>query len=302
MEGKHSYLIMAHNQWDVLETLCMCIDDARNDIYLHIDKKATDFPRKRIEACLKKSKLYFTKRFNIVWGGSQQMKCVLNMLEEASANDYTYYHFISGVDLPLKSQDEIHRFFEENGGKEYIGFDWPGIASGKFLDRLKYYHFLIDIIGKRNNTNITYRLLGKTEDTLLAIQQKLHINRLNYLQSQFYKGSSWFSISHGLVCAIISSSNRILSSFKYGANTDELWLQNFIMHSKFANHVADSNLRYIVWIQGMPSPEILTMKNLPELCETNCLFARKFNWDVDREVIQCIYEMVTKESACLNTK
>lgn len=37
--GKHAYLIMAHNQWEVLAQLLEVIDDPRNDIYLHIDKK-----------------------------------------------------------------------------------------------------------------------------------------------------------------------------------------------------------------------------------------------------------------------
>lgn len=35
---KHAYLIIAHNEPKVLETLLNCIDDRRNDVYLHIDK------------------------------------------------------------------------------------------------------------------------------------------------------------------------------------------------------------------------------------------------------------------------
>lgn len=38
---RHAYLIMAHNQWDVLEQLLRALDDPRNDIFLHIDKKTT---------------------------------------------------------------------------------------------------------------------------------------------------------------------------------------------------------------------------------------------------------------------
>ena len=34
---KHAYLIIAHNEYPVLETLVSMIDDERNDIYLHID-------------------------------------------------------------------------------------------------------------------------------------------------------------------------------------------------------------------------------------------------------------------------
>ena len=41
--GKHAYLIMAHNEFYILEKLLKLIDDERNDIYLHIDKKAKNF-------------------------------------------------------------------------------------------------------------------------------------------------------------------------------------------------------------------------------------------------------------------
>lgn len=41
---KHAYCIMAHNNWAQLQMLIDCLDDKRNDIFLHIDKKSlTDF-------------------------------------------------------------------------------------------------------------------------------------------------------------------------------------------------------------------------------------------------------------------
>ena len=36
----HAYLIIAHEQFDLLESLLKCIDDARNDIYIHIDSRS----------------------------------------------------------------------------------------------------------------------------------------------------------------------------------------------------------------------------------------------------------------------
>lgn len=38
---KHAFLIIAHNEYPVLEVLLSMLDDERNDIYLHIDKRAT---------------------------------------------------------------------------------------------------------------------------------------------------------------------------------------------------------------------------------------------------------------------
>ena len=35
----HAYMIIAHNQFELLERLIAALDDERNDIYIHIDKK-----------------------------------------------------------------------------------------------------------------------------------------------------------------------------------------------------------------------------------------------------------------------
>ena len=37
---KHAYMIIAHTNFQQLQTLIDLLDDERNDIYLHIDKKA----------------------------------------------------------------------------------------------------------------------------------------------------------------------------------------------------------------------------------------------------------------------
>ena len=42
--NRHAYLIMAHNEWELLNTLLSLIDDPRNDIFLHIDKKVKTMP------------------------------------------------------------------------------------------------------------------------------------------------------------------------------------------------------------------------------------------------------------------
>lgn len=40
MKDLHAYCIMAHGNWEQLQMLVNMLDDCRNDIYLHIDKKS----------------------------------------------------------------------------------------------------------------------------------------------------------------------------------------------------------------------------------------------------------------------
>ena len=39
---KHAYLIIAHHEFDILNKLIQAIDDERNDIFIHFDKKVID--------------------------------------------------------------------------------------------------------------------------------------------------------------------------------------------------------------------------------------------------------------------
>ena len=52
---------MAHNNFDLLSLLLQLIDDARNDIYIHIDKKVKDFDVKKYENMCTYSKVYFSQ-------------------------------------------------------------------------------------------------------------------------------------------------------------------------------------------------------------------------------------------------
>lgn len=52
MQNRHAYLIMAHNQWELLLELLKALDDSRNDIYLHIDRKASPPQRTDMRKCI----------------------------------------------------------------------------------------------------------------------------------------------------------------------------------------------------------------------------------------------------------
>lgn len=58
---RHAYLIMAHNNFYILEKLLILLDDPRNDIYIHIDKKCQNLISHTIKACVKRQLLYIPK-------------------------------------------------------------------------------------------------------------------------------------------------------------------------------------------------------------------------------------------------
>ena len=113
--NRHAYLIMAHNQFDLLKKIISLLDFEGHDFYIHIDKKSVDFNLSDFEGAAKKSNIIFIDRRDTVWGGYSGIETELALLEKAAKGDYSYFHLISGADMPLKPAKEIYEFFEQSG-------------------------------------------------------------------------------------------------------------------------------------------------------------------------------------------
>ena len=98
------------------------IDDERNDIYLHIDLRSTELYKRARLLCTQKARLFLLPiRNKVYWGDISQVETEYLLLETAfKQNTYAYYHLLSGVDLPIQTQDYIHSFFQINSGKEFV--------------------------------------------------------------------------------------------------------------------------------------------------------------------------------------
>ena len=112
---KQAYLIEAHKCDEMLLTLLRMLDVPWNDIFIHMDSKNTDYQPETVECRMKYAKVFHAKRHSVVWGGVSQVKVELVLLKTAVAHGpYQHYHLISGVDLPIQTQEDIRAFFEAN--------------------------------------------------------------------------------------------------------------------------------------------------------------------------------------------
>ena len=282
MNDKHAYLIIAHNEFNLLKILLEMIDYEKNDIYIHVDKKIGDFDKSQFYNSVKKSRLYFIdERINVKWGEFSQIKCELKLFEEATACDkYMYYHLISGVDLPLKDQDTIHNFFKINNGKEFVHFD-SSLMNISYKKRVSKYYFKCS-----KNENLIYKSLNKVS---LIIQY--FINRTSRINLEFQKGCNWCSITHELVNYILAQKKLIYKVFKYSLCGDEMFIQTLVWNSYFKSKLYSTNYednyksicRLIDWKRG--NPYVFKLCDFEELIESDMIFARKFSYTDDREVI-----------------
>lgn len=302
MKKKHAYLIMAHNDFYTLEKLLELIDDERNDIFIHIDSKCNEITNNMVRSAIKISSVYFLEpRQNIRWGGFTQVKCEISLIELAlKQGQYEYYHILSGADLPIKNQDYIHKFFEDNKGKEFIGFN----NFDKERKKISYFYFLQEVAPrskKGNSLKVRYNnflhVFFRVIDRLLILFQRIvNMNRLKNFNGIVCRGSNWVSITHNLAYDIIESKKDIFKRYEYTAYPDEIFIQTHVYNSSFKNQIYNLEyeyegcLRHIDWERGWPYT--FTIQDQNELFNSNKLFARKFNSDIDKEIIDYIYKNV----------
>lgn len=296
---KHAYLILAHNNFDLLKKLLILIDDDRNDIYIHLDKKLGNFDTQFLKESLKKSNIYFLEnRIDIKWGHISQIMAEFNLFKKAFNNDekYSYYHLISGVDLPIKTQDYIHDFFSINAGKEFIGF-----ANDPFFDLHQKVSKIHIATRHFKDPKLKRKIWFFFDKLFVKIQYIIGYNYTKVDQDKFKlaKGCNWVSVTNDFVKYLISKESECLKRFKYSVCPDEIYKHTILVNSNFVNNIYAPNedeyegcMRYIDWKKG--SPHIFDNTDLKELIDSDKIFARKFD-EKNSEIIESIFDFINKK-------
>lgn len=276
---KHAFLIMAHNEFKILEVLLSMLDDARNDIFLHIDKKSQEMYRQASNIQLKKAGFYLLENpIKVYWGDISQVKVEYLLFEKAFIQgSYAYYHLLSGVDLPIKSQDYIHKFFEKHNGKEFVGFWWEQNHQRDLKRKVYRYH----LFTKRTKSGgpIVHPLTALFRNVVLGLHKLTHYNRKHDIQ--FKKGPNWVSITQEFCSLLIEHKVRILNHLTYCLCPDEIFLQTIIWNTPFRSQlyceedVNKGSARKIDWMRG--NPYVWQMEDYNCLIQSEQLFARKFS-------------------------
>lgn len=295
--GKHAYLILAHKNFGQLRKLIELLDDPRNDIFVHVDAKARDFRREDWADITRHSKLVILpERIKVNWGGVSIMRAELALLKRATAEDhYDYYHLLSGMDMPIKTQDEIHAFFDANKGYEFINL-WEFKKST--LSRFRYFTIFPEGEAKFRTRIINHIFKG------LQMAVGFRINR----NVNFRFGSQWFSITDDLARYVVSKEDWLEKVFRHTSTCDEIFLPTLVGNTEFKDRlfvpdpvmnqkeVNMANMRFIDWSRGesIRHPWVFRADDMLLLESVDHLWARKFDETVDADIIEKIYDKLKK--------
>lgn len=221
MKMKHAYLIMAHNNLPVLLTLLRMLDHERNDIFLHVDKKSSLL---RELSFIPKSCGFFVlnNRIDVRWGDVSQVQTEYILLEEAVRHgSYQYYHLLSGVDLPIKSQSYILDFFDRHHGEEFVGFCDQSADREKITQNMNRY-----ILFTKHMRHDRFKILVFLQKCLNRLSGMLYQRKSPIT---FYRGPNWFSITHKACLEVLSRKKWVLKRYKHTFCGDETFIQSIFM-------------------------------------------------------------------------
>ena len=186
-------------------------------------------------------------------------------------------YLLSGTDLPIKSQDYIHAFFQQNAGKEFVGF-WQDAAHQRDLERkvFRYYFFTKRL---KDKEHLLHGITALIRNLILAVQKISHYRRKQTFE--FKKGGNWISITENAVKYLLQYKEIVLNRMKYTLCADEIFIQTILWNSPFrermhcTNNANTGSMREIDWEHG--SPYIWQDHDYQTLINSNKIFARKFN-------------------------
>ncbi len=280
---KSAFLILAHTEFEVLKLLVSCLDDPRNDIYVHFDKKVKILPELHTERA---GLTVLDRRIDVRWGAPSMIEAEFVLFDTALARGpYQYYHLLSGVDLPLKSQDRIHAFFEEHAGQEFIGYTLTEMTP-ETVRRMQRWHLFPRHFGRRRDIYSAFR------SACLRCQELLGIKRNRGIV--FTKGSQWVSLTEAMVQYILGQEDQVRKTFTHTFVPDECVMQTLCWNSPYRDRLystasdGEGCMRLIGW-RGSELVD-WSAADYDELAASPALFARKFN-SADPAFIQKIVDL-----------
>jgi hypothetical protein len=242
----------------------------KNYYLIHLDKKTSEHIYDDIALFLASfPNAYILKSENVVWGGYSMVQAELNGMQFLLNLNKKWDYFInlSGQDYPLKSQKIILDFLSENNGQNFIKFANQETTRPETMNRIENYY----IESANGYKGVPYK-------------RAFIKNVIPYI------GGQWMILTRK-TCEFICNSGEAKKFEDYYLNTfiaDEVFFQTVLMNTTFSGTLINDDKRAIIWIPDGDiklRPKTFTINDVKFLLKGEHLFARKFDDNIDSNII-----------------
>lgn len=306
-----NYIILAHKNPVQVTRLIKRLSEKWVNFYIHIDKNVRIEP---FENWLKDNpNIYFlndSERMPGTWGDIGIVKATVNAMKRIKLDGRKGFTILlTGQDYPLLNNQSIHSLFENNSHLAYITiyplpskilFDggMSRITKYKINKATKRGYFLLlssiferefytkETLGKLN----FLRKTGKWREF-----KKIFFRRIHPKYIEPYAGGVYWALSSKIIARVldyIESHPEYLDYHTYSLCADEIFFHSIIAYLKKEDSFEmKRSLTYVNWNRPSgPLPVTFRKADFDELkkASKNHLFARKFDLDIDEEIMDKI--------------
>lgn len=293
---KQAYLIIAHNKVEQLKFLLSLLDYEKHDIFILFDKKAkiTEKQKNDLRQIVTKSSLFFTKEIPIYWGDYSLVEAEMELFETANKQEqYSMYHLLSGVDLPLDTAENIYNFFDNR--KEYNFLTMVSdelYIRNKVYERVAFKTMFPHLTVRTVNNNFLRSVLKIYRKFEVELQRIVKVDCFKKFNLELKYASNWCSLNKKAVDILLEEKKLIASIFKNTKVNDELFIPTILQKDQLLDTVYSieptndkptdfqGNLRYINWWDGSPYTWTDSSDDIDQLKRGKALghkFSRKFD-------------------------
>lgn len=320
MENKIAILILVHKKPNQFARLVNSLKDERFDLFVHVDKKSDIH---QFEDVVKNNlNVYFVKeRFKTYFFDYSLVNATCSCLIAArSKYSYRYFVLLTGQDYPIKPLDYIYNFLQYNYPMCWIdmlkvdeawkcGGFWANHLGLKYVSQKKK-RFLQDIFKEGYFTKYGKVLRGfvRAYDELLTLVKGKPKAELDATDYKYSCGSHFWMIPDICAETIIKNyqnDKTLQKIFTHIGACEETYFQTSLSThphlllpdgtKQFSCPWAEMDnpaLRLIKWYEnGVKTnghPAIWKIEDFYLIKKAKALFARKFDEDVDKNILDKI--------------
>lgn len=288
---KIAYLILCHTEPTHIRRLAEKITHGTEDeVFIHVDGRYDIEPfQKGLES---HARIHFIeRRVASYWGGFSLIEAEVNLFRVAISVDKAFDRFVlmHGLEYPIKSNRDIHAFFEANIEKEFIRAQ---NISETCDPKLRHRYSLFWTLDK--TTSICAKIANKLNSFcflktgIIPPFKRNYVRDKNKSKMQIYQGCGQFGVTRQLAEYLVKfhDENPIFNNyFKTVYAPDEIYFHTIVYNSPFVKKTVDgkaiarshlTDFENLTYFEYPTTVTVFTQKSdWPKLRDSGFLYFRK---------------------------
>jgi hypothetical protein len=293
-----AYLILAHKNARQVARLFETLYRPQDTIVLHFDRRAgRELHELGATWARQYQNVHVLRPRTILWGGYEMAAVQIEAAATALRASAQWTHFINltGQDFPIKPLAQLEAKLQATPEASYVSWFDPVFKPlwKNARDRLSFYYLewpwldrLLRVPG-----------LGRRLRRLLGWESRLpHLPgyRREWPDFRYFGGANHVILSRAAATYLARDpeARRIIRWLKHSAHANEIIFQTVLLNSPQAPRIINTHLREVDFAPNSPHPRTFTIKDFERLTASPMYFARKFDEQVDRQILEWLQARV----------